>query len=62
MFLDARGLVTPTEFGEPFDEPTPYDIRYISPDDLLKVRPIRGMLDRSSISKMAQTLWPNLPW
>lgn len=60
-FVDARGPVTAEEFGLPFGEPRPWDVRDISESDLRRVRPVpaEGL---PSLSKLAQAAWPQLPW
>lgn len=60
-YFDARGPVTEEEFGRPFRESTPWDVRDITEADLLAVRPIRDN-DVEAAAKFAQMGWPDLPW
>ncbi|MFA6430323.1 MAG: hypothetical protein WC229_02430 [Candidatus Paceibacterota bacterium] len=59
---DARGLITEKEFGKPFPEiDSPYVIMDISEDDLRSIRPVREIAIEI-IAKIAEALWPELPW
>lgn len=60
-YMDARGAVSEREFGLPFGEPYPWDVRNIAEADLLAVRPIRDH-GVASIAKLAEMAWPGLPW
>jgi len=59
---DVRGPVSREEFGLPFSISGPYDIRRIAEADLYAAR---GIIQTEAIDlalRMAQALWPNLPW
>lgn len=58
---DARGIVSYSEFGEPFGIKPPYAIKEVSEGELRAVHPISELLVRS-IAVKAQVLWPELPW
>ncbi len=59
--FDARGAFLEREIGDPFSIRPPYTLKTVSPSDLRKVRPLneRGV---AGALKMAQALWPYLPW
>lgn len=59
---DARGLITEKEFGKPFPEiELPYVIMDTSEDDLRSIRPVHEAAIEM-IAKVAEALWPELPW
>ncbi|MEK7083372.1 MAG: hypothetical protein AAB972_04310 [Patescibacteria group bacterium] len=61
FYYDARGVITKESFGSPFFLKPPYELRIITEADLYAVRPIQ----ERSIDlawRMAQALWPELPW
>lgn len=60
-YFDARGPVTEQEFGRPFGESPPWNVRDITEADLLAVRPIRENSVETA-AKFAQMAWPELPW
>lgn len=58
---DVRGPVFEEEFGLPFSVPAPYELREITEHDLYAAREIKTMaIDLAS--RIAQALWPDLPW
>lgn len=58
---DVRGPVLEEEFGLPFFVSPPYELRQITEADLYSTREIKQMaIDLAS--RMAQSLWPDLPW
>ena len=61
QFWDARGKVDTDELGCPFDISPPYDLKPIEEKDLFAVSPISEM-EICLISKIAQAIWPELPW
>jgi hypothetical protein len=59
---DARGPVTEEEFGKPFPEMgSPYIIMNINEDDLRSIRTVHEIAVEI-IAKIAEALWPELPW
>ncbi len=58
---DCRGMVNKEEFGRPFGITFPYDLNPVTEKDLNSKVPISEPLIES-LSKMAQTVWPDLPW
>ena len=63
-FFDARGFVSEQEFGRPFGKTAPYDLRTVSPEQLTREGEPEerkaGVV--ASARRMAETLWPELPW
>ena len=57
---DIRGFLTEEEFGEHFLSP-PFDIREITADELRATRPVHDFVIARG-RKLAETLWPDLPW
>ena len=60
MLHDVRGAVCAEEFGRPFDTPSPLLIP-VSEDMLRAIKPIGEMIIATA-SRIAQALWPDLPW
>ena len=61
---DARGFVPKGKFEEPFGFPCPYDLRPVTINDLRRAGESCEERERSvrMARKMAETLWPELPW
>lgn len=64
MLHDARGTVPEEELGHPFGLPQPYDLREITEKDLHGASgPPEARAHRvGSARRVAETLWPDLPW
>lgn len=61
LLQDVRGPVSREEFSKPFSISPPYEICVITEHDLYAAREIKPMaIDLAS--RMAQALWPDLPW
>jgi len=59
--FDVRGRVPAEEFGTPFGETWPWLVLRMSEADLAAVRPLQEA-NMHTIAKLAQALWPDLPW
>ena len=64
ILYDARGVVSDEELGVPFDLHSPYEMRTVTEDELVRDRETAEVRERSirMAQKFAETLWPNLPW
>lgn len=60
-FFDARGFITEEELGASFGHRPPYDLRDLEPEALLDLRPMNAIIVKSA-ERMAQAVWPELPW
>ena len=60
-FWDARGIVSKENLGKPFGISPPYDLRLVTEEDLLAVKPA-GQMTLDFVLRLAQALWPKLPW
>lgn len=61
IYYDARGEVTRERLGEPFGIAPPCELRKVTLEDLRAVRDVPERRIRTA-AKIAQTLWPLLPW
>ena len=60
LLHDARGAVDPSKAGESFGIRGEQQVlRPITEDELLATKPVHGV---TTALKMAQALWPDLPW
>lgn len=57
---DVRGFVSEKEFAKPFRKP-PYELREITESDLRAIRPVH-VRAIAYTRRMAETIWPDLPW
>lgn len=61
LWRDVRGAVTRADVGTPFGVSAQATIRLIQEDDLRAVRPVTEH-DIANATRIAQRLWPELPW
>ena len=60
-YFDARGGVVEVDLGRPFEMRPPYNLQYVTEEDLFAIRPIQdASIHRAA--RMAELLWPDLPW
>lgn len=61
VIYDARGKIERADLGKPFGVTEPYDIRVVTVEELQGVHPVSDHAIEL-VARMAQALWPELPW
>ena len=61
IYHDTRGRVSLDKMGQPFGIGQPYDLREVSETDLKTIRPV-GEHNISTARRLAESVWPDLPW